>query len=547
MYGRIAGILASFCALTVCAGEIPPGGMPLPRCAPASVGVPAAAVRDFRDALGKIDNIHSYMVLRRGKVVAEGWRAPYRPEYRHMLFSTSKSFTSAAVGIAAAEGLLALDDPIVKFFPEYLDDKVSERMRSVTVRDLLTMTSGHANCYLMSVFFRYKLLSRMGAALGGGRPAELSAPRGMGADMVKGFLRSELPFPPGGKFVYDTGASYMLAAIVRKACGRNPGEFLNDCLFRPLGIDGYRWDNSPEGINWGGFGLYLRTEDLAKFALLLLQNGVWEGKSVIPAAYVRDATRKHVETKDFVEQLARMFSMPDGNPQSSGGRLENWSHGYGYQFWMGRDGIFRCDGHLGQFAVMAPKQEFAVVVTADTMQFREVLRAVDTLRKAVTDKTPPGGSPTAVEDIASLPPLVGKGGENFPVADGRYRLDKNSLGWETLAVVTAEDGSRRITIEPAALGGGFCLHCSAGCLPSAGFHDGELFLNPLFGRQKIAVRSRMEGEGGINSDIFWRETPFHIVLRLRFAADKVTINYQVPKKYAPFLDAEPEFSGKMEK
>jgi CubicO group peptidase (beta-lactamase class C family) len=209
------------------------------------------------------------MLLRHDRLVAQTWWKPFKPEYKHELFSASKSFTSVAIGIAQSEGYFKLDDKLVSFFPEKMTEKVSERMRQVTLRNLLTMASGHESCPLLRL-----------------HPQK---------DWVQGFLESELVYDPGTRFVYNSAATYMLAAVLRKTTGQNVIDFLQERLFLPLGIRAEKWDSCPMGTNIGGWGFWLKTEDLLRFGRLLLNNGNWNGKQLIPADYVKEATRFQID------------------------------------------------------------------------------------------------------------------------------------------------------------------------------------------------------------------------------------------------------------
>src|SRR5262245_55168413 len=204
----------------------------LPRSRPEAQGVSSAAVLDFvRTADKKIDALHSFMLVRHGHVVAEGWWAPYAAQSPHMLFSLSKSFTSTAVGITAAEGKLSVDDPVLKFFPDDGPTNPSTNLKAMRLRDLLRMATGH----------------------------QTEPPRKADEPWVKTFLAAPVPFKPGTHFLYNTSATYMLSAAVQKATGQTVLEYLRPRLFDPLGIASPTWEASPQGVSAGGFGLSVRT------------------------------------------------------------------------------------------------------------------------------------------------------------------------------------------------------------------------------------------------------------------------------------------------
>jgi CubicO group peptidase (beta-lactamase class C family) len=282
----------------------------LPRSNPESQGVDPAAVLGFVEATdARIDSLHSFMLVRHGHVVAEGWWAPYNPQSPHMLFSLSKSFTSTAVGLAIAEGKLSLDDPVLKFFPDDAPANPSSNLKSMRVSDLLRMSTGQQT--------------------EPGRPANVP--------WTRAFLAHPVPFKPGTHFLYNTSGTYMQSAIVQKVTGQTVLEYLQPRLFEPLGIVHPTWEMSPQGISTGGYGLSIRTEDIAKFGQLYLQKGQWEGKQLVPKSWVAAAT-------------ARQTS--NGSSPTS-----DWDQGYGYQFWRCRHGGYRGDGAFGQYCIVLPKED----------------------------------------------------------------------------------------------------------------------------------------------------------------------------------------------
>jgi CubicO group peptidase (beta-lactamase class C family) len=194
--------------------------------------------------------------FRHGKVIAEGWWDPYKPDLRHTLYSTSKSFTSTAVGFAVSEELLSVDDKVISYFPDQLPDSVSPFLADMTVKDLLTMSAGQS-------------------------PDPTGVIRSSGPEWVKSFLACPVNNEPGTTFLYNSMATYMLSAIVQKVTGEMVLDYLRPRLFEPLGIEGMNWEISPEGYNTGGWGLLLKTEDMAKFGQLYLQKGMWNDKQVI--------------------------------------------------------------------------------------------------------------------------------------------------------------------------------------------------------------------------------------------------------------------------
>ncbi len=304
----------------------------LPRSTPEAQGVPSAAVLAFVEAAEqRTPELHSLMLVRHGQVVAEGWWEPYGPLRPHMLYSLSKSFTSTAAGLAAAEGLLSLDAPVLSFFPGEAPERPDANLRAMTVRHLLSMASGHDG----------DTMGRMGGASG---------------DWVRGFLSLPVEHAPGTHFVYNNGATYMVSAIVQKVTGRTVRDFLGPRLFAPLGIADPAWESSPQGISVGASGLSITTEDIARFGQLYLQRGVWQGERLLPEAWVAEATSRQVSNG----------TDPDSD----------WAQGYGYQFWRSRHGGYRGDGAFGQFCFVLPAQDAVLAITSGVSDMGGVMNLV---------------------------------------------------------------------------------------------------------------------------------------------------------------------------
>jgi CubicO group peptidase (beta-lactamase class C family) len=305
----------------------------LPRSTPEEQGISSSAILGFVEgAEQKIDALHSLMIVRHGHVVAEGWWSPYAASEPHVLFSLSKSFTSTAVGLAISEGKMSLDDPVLKFFPGEAPAYPSKNLRSMRVRDLLRMATGHNADEIKDFPFDGK------------------------EDLVRVFLELPVPDVPGTHFVYNTAATYMLSAIVQKVTGQTVKEYLGPRLFDPLGMGNPRWDESSQGISLGGFGLNIRTEDIACFGQLYLQKGQWKGKQIVPSDWVQAATS---------------LQIANGSDPTS-----DWNQGYGFQFWRCRHGFFRGDGAFGQFCIVMPEFDTVVAITSGTGDLQGILNLV---------------------------------------------------------------------------------------------------------------------------------------------------------------------------
>ena len=310
---------------------------------PESLGISSGVLLKLMQRLNSLEYINSIKLLRHGKACLEAYVKPYSPDEPHQLFSLSKSFVSCAIGIAQSEKLLSIHDKLISFFPEYREFVTDSRMPDVTLQDLLTMRSGHLAC--TTQYFRNN------------------------NDWCQSFLASPLDCTPGTLFTYNSGATYMLAAVIRKVATCNVREYLMPRLFEPLSINPGIWECCPRGINYGGWGLYMTTGDLAKFAQLLLQKGCWEGKQLVPADYLAEATVKHADNSKNIP--------PD------------WKLGYGYQFWLSQHG-YRGDGAAGQYVIILPEHDIAIAVTSCIGYMQDILTAIwDELIPAVSDKVLP--------------------------------------------------------------------------------------------------------------------------------------------------------------
>lgn len=304
----------------------------LSRSTPELEGVSSAGIIDFLNAADTsgLEN-HSFMMLRHGKIISEGWWKPYGPDYRHIMFSASKTFTATAVGLAVSENRLKVTDKIITFFPYSLPDTISEYMNGMTVKDLLTMSAG--------------------------QDPEPSA-WGATGDWMTLFLSTAPKYKPGTVFKYNNMATFMLSAIVQQVTGETVFDYLMPRIFKPLEISGIDWDLNPQGITMGMIGLRLKTEDLAKFGQLLLNGGVWNGKQLIPKEWIKEATSFQIKNSDEPEEKRS---------------LSDWGQGYAYQMWRGKNNTVRLDGMGGQFVVLIPDKDAIVVFTANNTNTQKQL------------------------------------------------------------------------------------------------------------------------------------------------------------------------------
>ncbi|WP_143342042.1 serine hydrolase domain-containing protein [Deinococcus indicus] len=374
---------------------------------PESQGLPSGAVLAWLDALAADGlELHGFTLRRADRVVAGGHWFPYGPERVHHVYSLSKAFAAAGVGLLVQEGRLGVEDRVVDLFPDALPPVVGEHLRAMRVEDLLTMRTGHAADVTDAL-----------VATGDG-------------DWAAAFLAQPVAFRPGTHFVYNSGASFLLSALVQRVTGETLLDFLTPRLLEPLGVRGARWVSNAEGVNLGGWGLHLRTEDVARFGQLLLNRGAWQGQEVLAPAWVDAMRAAHVP--------------PGTNP---GDEISDWAQGYGYQLWRCRHGAYRADGAFGQFCVVLPEQDMVLAVTAGVGDMQGVLDHTWThlLGNAQSSPLPLGADTEALRlrcagltldmpEILNPPPLRG--------AQAHFTFDPNDEGWEAATLtVTGEGGT----------------------------------------------------------------------------------------------------------
>ena len=382
----------------------------LPRSTPEAQGIPSSAILGFLDGVWESPGeLHSLIVVRHGHVVAEGYWAPYTPDRQHLLYSLSKSFTSTAAGMAVDEGKLRLDDPVLEFFPDEAPESVSPNLAAMRVRHLLTMGGGHSV-----------------------EPEYGKAPDG---NWARTFLAAPVEHEPGTHFLYSTVSTYMVSAIVKKATSQDIVEYLKPRLFEPLGIAEPRTGRCPRGIPIGGSGMYMTTNDIAKLGQLYLQKGVWQGKRLLSAEWIAEATSKRIS----------ICNDPPVDWQQS----PDWQQGYGYQFWCCRHGAYRGDGAFGQFCIVMPAQDAVVAITSGAEIMPPVLQLVwDHLLPAMGPApllTAPAAADRLDERLAALAIRAPQDQVSPPAArsisDKTFRFAENKQKIETMRLDFARDAT----------------------------------------------------------------------------------------------------------
>ena len=276
----------------------------------------------FDEIVDQRYRIDSVLVVRNGRIVADAAVPGYEDDSLHIVHSVTKSIVSTLIGIAIEDGHLdGVDQPVLDIFADREIANVDARKGRMTVEHLLTMTTGF-DC----------------------RDSYLHSWEGLGDlrsshDWIQHVLDLPMIAEPGEQFEYCNSASFLLSAIIQEVTGKTADEFAQDRLFGPIGVTGYHWPANPDGISIGWGELLIAPRDLARFGLLILDEGRWHGEQVVPEAWIYDATTPHID-----------------------GTLQN---GYGYQWWIRDDGIIEALGYKGQYVIVDRRRNLVVVSVSD--------------------------------------------------------------------------------------------------------------------------------------------------------------------------------------
>ena len=471
----------------------------LPRSSPEEQGIASTDLLAFIETADKeIDTMNSFMLVRHGQVVAEGWWSPYDRETPHILYSLSKSFTSTAVGLAIAEGKLSLDDQVLKFFPEDAPAEPSRNLRAMRVRDLLRMSTGNQTEAQFGVFGPAKTRDRW----------------------TRIFLAHPVPFKPGTHFLYNSAATYMLSAIVQKVTGMTVLEYLRPRLFDPLGFRDPRWITNPDGVTVGAYGLTARTEEIARFGVLYLQKGKWNGRQLIPASWVEQAT-----------------SMQTSNGSAP---LSDWDQGYGYQFWRSRHNSFRGDGAFGQYCMVLPELDAVIAITSGVRDMQKVMNLVwDKLLPAMKPGRMPENSAARrqlQERLAKLSVKLPNGTASSALAanvSGKwFELEENDRGIKAvsfdfksaspLLVVQTANGETRTPIGTNSWARG-----------RRSFNNGLVRALSVPEDPLVATSGAWTSDNIFTMKIVLYETPFYSTANFKFEGDRLLIDSEHNVAFGP--------------
>ncbi|MDP4173717.1 MAG: serine hydrolase [Bacteroidota bacterium] len=472
----------------------------LPRSTPEKEGVSSKGILNFLDAIEKSNHeFHSFMFLRHGKVISEGWWKPYSPERKHTMYSLSKSFTSTAIGFAVSEKRLTVNDRVISFFPKELPDSISPNLASLRIKDLLSMSAGQD-------------------------PEPTFSVSAKDSNWVKILLSLPIVHKPGTKFLYNTLATYMLSAIIQKVTKEKVVDYLRPRLFEPLGIHGMDWETDPMGINLGGWGLRIKTEDMAKFGQFYLQKGNWKGHQILPKEWIEEATTKKIDQSPEASQSKRDSS--------------DWLQGYCYQFWRCRYNAFRGDGAYGQFIIVMPEQDAVVVITAESNNLQDEINLVwKYLLPAITNKELPADNKEAKalkEKLSTLSlPIAPKSADPATISaiSGKiFATEKNDNGIQSLSfkfnngtcqlIIKSDTAEYKINFSSGVWNFGETSMRGPDLFPDAKTHLAE------FAHSKIAGSYNWKDEKTLELTLRYIESPHTERITCHFSDNKILVEIQ---------------------
>lgn len=386
----------------------------LERATPESQGVRSEDIADFFSALDKGGyEVHGLMILRHDKVIAEHWWSPYSPEYKHAMYSSTKTYTAAAVGFAVQEGLIDIDRPFRDYFPELVPENPAPELARLKVYHLLTMSAGHRST-------RYE---------------------GSGDDQVRSFLAMDYAHEPGSSFAYNITCSHMLSLLITRVTGVSIYEYLKPRLFEPLGLsEDIFWEMDLSGCNMGNGGMHSRTSDMAKFGTFLKNRGSWNGKQLLDPQWVDQMTHPHI------------YQHPERSAEENAG--DDGSQGYGYQTWMGRSGSYRAIGASNQAIIVIPGSDVVVATQGaigDENGFNNLVYQL--CAKMGQKKLKENRSFDLQKEISGYAlkmPFSEPGSARRTSCTLRFKMHQNRFGIEQAGLRFDSEGNMYLTLETAA-------------------------------------------------------------------------------------------------
>lgn len=366
---------------------------------PAACGVPYQKVNDFLDAVeDRRIMLHGFAFLRGDNIFAEGYYAPIHKDFLHRMYSTSKSYTSMAIGALVAEGKIDLNDPVWKYFPDKMHDNLHPYVKETTLRNLLMMSTPFDRL----TYGRYV------------------------PDWEYSFFHYDPVICPGTRFKYDTCATYMLDCIIERVTGKPFLDYLRDVCLREIGFSDEAFCiQSPDHRSWGGSGVIATLRDTVRFATLVKNRGVAHGKQLLPADYIDEATSNLIDNSNEFPTIT-----------TTEGR------GYGYQIWQTYENGFAFTGMGAQCAIILPHKDFVAVFYGDTQGEPNYAGIFDLIKEHITDhignayEEDPNAQKALEDRLAKLKVPVPAGDARSTVADAingkDYRIFINPMQIQSL-------------------------------------------------------------------------------------------------------------------
>ena len=461
--------------------------------APEAEGVSSRKVMEWIDACEqRIDCLHGFVLLKNGKLVAEGSWAPFDTLNRtHYLSSHSKCFTSTAAGFLVDDGKLDLDECVADILPDLVPADASENLRRVRVRDLMTMTMGSAST------------------------------AGWSKEKAPDWLRHKLALPverkPGQHFLYDSDATHLLGVIVSRRSGKPLMDFLKERLFRPLGIEKAWTTYDPTGNACAGWGINMTTREISLMGQLHLDRGVWNGRRILSEDWVSLATTKQTWSGKTPTEF---------QPEN------DWLYGFGFSWWRCQHGCYRADGSCGQYTIVFPEHRAVLSLNSDVTNMQHVLDVVwEKFLPALSAKPLPEDAAGAAALRArcaklALPPVAGTREVSGKVLGGDYAFEKLSAYVSAVRLDAAEDGWKMTLTTEAGVNEvrvGFGRWIESEVVFSPRTYEK---LGDVIGRQRVAASGaaqpdgsfaiRMNLLGGIHRyDLVFKRKLFKDVLELQ--------------------------------
>lgn len=323
--------------------------------------------------------IQSVIIIRNGYLITEAYLYPFQKNFQHILYSCTKSITSALTGIAVKEGYIKnVNEQVLLYFSDLKVNQDDPRKTALTVKHLLTMSTG----------LKWNENGMYGT------DTDSWTQMWKTSHQIQYILDQPMRSEPGKEFYYCSGASHLLSGILQRTTGQSSFEYGRKKLFEPLGIKDVYWSTDLNGVNIGGSHIFLKPADMARFGYLYLKKGKWNDRQIIPEQWVAESTQKQINT-----------------PQRT-------AYGYGYQWWMNSFGGYSARGYGGQYIFVLPQDEMVIVFTSGLPRYRSELpeSLVETfILPAIRRVTPAKPNPNGNRKLAQIIKEVSQSPEPKPI------------------------------------------------------------------------------------------------------------------------------------